>query len=53
VKEVMSFVFVANVAEAMESLFPKGAIGPKRGAAKRGRKASPRKSAPKKAKTPR
>ena len=33
VKEVMSFIFVSNAAEALESLFPKGAIGPKRKAA--------------------
>ena len=61
VKEVMSFVFVVNVAEAIEALFPKGAIEPKRkgsikpkrgasdhSAAPRSRKASQRKSAPKK-----
>jgi ATP-dependent Lon protease len=29
VQEVMCFIFVSNAAEALEALFPKGAVGPK------------------------
>jgi ATP-dependent Lon protease len=49
VKDAMSFVFVSNAAEALEALFPKGAMGPKAPArTPRSPSRAPKKPAPKK-----